>query len=466
MGTDRLRCINYERMRNYRLNRAKAMLEKDGIDVLITWEPWNLRYIAACYVPMGYRWSCQQYAILPRNGTPHLYTYTCASTEALREEMPWLEGKVWAAPQGGKPLAHMAELEPFMKNALNIIAEYGLTGGKVGLDACPNFYLYRDAFVKAGFTVCDPAPTMNYARAIKNEDEVACVRYACRGADAAFSAIQRAIKPGIRECDIQAVGMEVLYDLGGDETMDFVVATGPRTDPLHIDFTDRIVRPGDFVVVDINGNSFQGYKSCYYRTFICGEANEEQKEVYEVARKMMYDGMAALKPGNTTWDVQDAWPNDPAFWGETNRKYLAGRALIHGIGLSTSFPMPFAPGQLPAAFNGQVQDFQLPVGEADVATALHIIDALWHIVRQPDYDRPTVSSLVAAQMHHYDHLFRLQTAQLFRAHRNEFIVRPQFPEHLFRQGIVASAVLAVLSGETRADQQLFLHPSMEASASS
>ncbi|MBR0244554.1 MAG: helix-turn-helix domain-containing protein [Bacteroidaceae bacterium] len=95
---------------------------------------------------------------------------------------------------------------------------------------------------------------------------------------------------------------------------------------------------------------------------------------------------------------------------------------IHGIGLSTSFPMPFAPGQLPAAFNGQVQDFQLPVGEADVATALHIIDALWHIVRQPDYDRPTVSSLVAAQMHHYDRLFRLQTAQLEgQRHREQSI---------------------------------------------
>ena len=95
---------------------------------------------------------------------------------------------------------------------------------------------------------------------------------------------------------------------------------------------------------------------------------------------------------------------------------------IHGIGLSTSFPIPFAPGQLPAAFNGQVQDFQLPVGEADVATALHIIDALWHIVRQPDYDRPTVSSLVAAQMHHYDRLFRLQTAQLEgQRHREQSI---------------------------------------------
>ena len=68
--------------------------------------------------------------------------------------------------------------------------------------------------------------------------------------------------------------------------------------------------------------------------------------------------------------------------------------------------MPFAPGQLPAAFNGQVRDFQLPASEADIATALQIIDTLWHVVHQHDYNRALVSSLVAAQMHHYDSLFR------------------------------------------------------------
>jgi len=74
--------------------------------------------------------------------------------------------------------------------------------------------------------------------------------------------------------------------------------------------------------------------------------------------------------------------------------------------LSPDFPMPFAPGQWPAAFNGQVRDFQLPASEADIATAMQIIETLWHVVHQQDYNRALVSSLVAAQMHHYDSLFR------------------------------------------------------------
>jgi len=78
---------------------------------------------------------------------------------------------------------------------------------------------------------------------------------------------------------------------------------------------------------------------------------------------------------------------------------------IQGIGLFADFPMPFAPENLPTAFNGQVRDFQLPVSEADIVTTRNILDTLWQLVHQKNYHRPTVSSLVAALMHHYDHLF-------------------------------------------------------------
>ena len=85
---------------------------------------------------------------------------------------------------------------------------------------------------------------------------------------------------------------------------------------------------------------------------------------------------------------------------------------LYGIALSPKFPMPFAPKQMPTAFNGQVRDFQLPVSESDLATALQILETMWNVVRQPNYNRMLISSLVAAQMHHYDSLFRSYTDQL------------------------------------------------------
>ena len=87
---------------------------------------------------------------------------------------------------------------------------------------------------------------------------------------------------------------------------------------------------------------------------------------------------------------------------------------IYGLGLFADFPMPFASGQMPLAFNGQVRDFQIKASESDIATARHIIDTTWHVVHQPDYNRQTVSSLVAAMMHHYDGIYR-QHVDLLKA---------------------------------------------------
>ena len=99
---------------------------------------------------------------------------------------------------------------------------------------------------------------------------------------------------------------------------------------------------------------------------------------------------------------------------------------IQGIGLFADFPMPFAQGQFPSAFNGQVHDFQLSVGDADLRTACKILDTLWHLVHQTDYHRPTVSSLVAALMHHYDHLFHQQTNTLAVTRSREQTVFDRF----------------------------------------
>lgn len=92
-------------------------------------------------------------------------------------------------------------------------------------------------------------------------------------------------------------------------------------------------------------------------------------------------------------------------------KHFSDDLEIYGFALSNRFPMPFTDEQMPAALNGHVRDFQLPVSEADISTALHIVRTLWHVVHQPEYNRLLVSNLVAAQMHHYDALYRQYVGQ-------------------------------------------------------
>ena len=99
---------------------------------------------------------------------------------------------------------------------------------------------------------------------------------------------------------------------------------------------------------------------------------------------------------------------------------------LMGIGLFADFPMPFAAGQFPSAFNGQVRDFQLPVSVEDQQTARNILETLWHLVHQKDYHRPTASSLVAALMHHYDRMFHLQADTLAATRSREQTIFDRF----------------------------------------
>ena len=108
-------------------------------------------------------------------------------------------------------------------------------------------------------------------------------------------------------------------------------------------------------------------------------------------------------------------------------KHLSSDLRVFGIGLFSNFPMPFAEGQMPSAFNGQVHNFLLPASEEDIATAQHILDTIWQMVHASnDYHRPTVTALVAAQMHHYNHLFHQQADQLASSRSREQTIFDRF----------------------------------------
>ncbi|MGI6072273.1 MAG: M24 family metallopeptidase [Lachnospiraceae bacterium] len=347
MATDRYLNIDYDRMRKYRLKRAKDALIEAGIDLLITWDAWDVRYISGSYVTIPTRWFEGNYAMLPVNDDPHVYNATSFESGTIREELPWLKGKAYPRSGTNKLTFGLEGIEPLVKQAIGVIEKCGL--GKdaiIGLDGCTSQLLYQEAFAKYGYKVVDAKFPMFKARSIKNPDEIACIRMACDIADAAFADIKQAIRPGVRECELVGIGMNRLFALGCDETMEFVCASGPRTNPMHIDYTDRIIAPGDLVAVDINGASYNGYKTCYYRTFCCGKATEQQKDSFKIARDMLYDGMSGIKAGNTVADVCDKWPKDPGFWGVDNWGDAAGYALAHGIGLSLhEYPM-FRPVQV------------------------------------------------------------------------------------------------------------------------
>jgi len=268
--------VDYPRLRRERVARVRAQMEADGIGAIITWDPDNIRYIASYYVTTPMRASEMQAVFIARNGEPHLIGGGSPSETARR--MPWLAA---VQPSYGMPRlsardSHDALLEAWVDGVARLMAEYGVEKEPLAVDGSTLQGLFFQAFARKGITTIHGRPVMDYARMIKTVDEIELIKISCANAERAHAAIADAIRPGIRECDLVGIGIKELYAEGADHTEDLVCMSGENTNPYGWTFTDRMIRPGDLVYVDVDGASYQGYKTCIYRTFCCGKANGVQ----------------------------------------------------------------------------------------------------------------------------------------------------------------------------------------------
>ena len=78
------------------------------------------------------------------------------------------------------------------------------------------------------------------------------------------------IAPGIRDNEVWAEAVKRIIALGGEHGGG-KLSSGPDTWPKsQSDSSDRIIRPGDVVYADFYNIGYNGYRSCYYRTFTVG----------------------------------------------------------------------------------------------------------------------------------------------------------------------------------------------------
>lgn len=336
--------IDYDRLRDERLQRAKDQINKEGLGAFITWDAANIRYLTSYYVTTPMRAAESQFVIVPRNGDPILFGGSTPSE--INRRMPWLKGKVYPGFGNLKITARGPEdLKPLVSAVAKLLADHGVQNEPLGLDGSTLELFYAEAFKKAGIRTVHAKSTLDEARTIKTRDEIELMRITCANSEKAFADMMEAIRPGIRECDLVSIGIKTLYELGVDHTEDMVCCSGYNTNPFGWSFTDKPLRPGDLIYIDVDGASYQGYLSCVYRTFCCGKATNEQKELYQECRSMLYDAISTVKDGSSTLDIVEKWPDSPNYWGYETWAEVGPYAVGHGLGLSLHEP-PYVRPQL------------------------------------------------------------------------------------------------------------------------
>jgi Xaa-Pro aminopeptidase len=323
--------INMDRLRAYRSGRATAALSASELGAVLLFDFNNIRYVTSTHIGEWARDKMTRYALLTRGGSPHIWDFGSAAkhhrlncpwlrTENIHAGMVGLRGAV--APDAGLFRAAARQIR-------EILRAEGAGDMPLGVDIIEPPMLA--ALEAEGITVRDGQQTMLDAREVKSIDEIILLNTACAMVDGAYQLISEQLKPGIRESELVANVTKYLFDVGSEHVDNINAVSGERCSPHPHVFSDRIIRPGDQAFFDII-QTFVGYKTCYYRTFVVGTASDAQRDAYKRARGWIDASIELMRPGATTDQIAKVWPKAEEF-GFDNEMECFGLQFGHSVGL-------------------------------------------------------------------------------------------------------------------------------------
>lgn len=352
MAVDWEQRVDFDRLRRERLAKLRAELEKSSFGAILSFDFANIRYMTSTHIGTWAIDKLIRFSLLTRNSDPIVWDFGSAAKHHQLYN-PWLndtsaefETDPHAAHHGAKAPTTRAPagisilrgaFHPDAGIAESVAAKIkrelekaGVANEALGVDIVELPVLF--ALQAAGITVVDGQQVFLEARRIKTNDEISLLTQAASMVDAAYESLYEFLRPGVRENEAVGLVSKTLYDLGSEFVEGVNAISGERCSPHPHVFSDRLIRPGDPAFFDIL-HSFNGYRTCYYRTFAVGSASVGQRDAYTRAREYMDRAIALVKPGATTAEIVAVWPTAQDF-GFPDEEAAFALQYGHGVGLS------------------------------------------------------------------------------------------------------------------------------------
>jgi len=203
--------------------------------------------------------------------------------------------------------------------------------GRVGFEANVLPFSYAEELRSAGLDLVPRKGLVESLRAVKDETELDALRRACAITDRMFERLVSEVKfVGRRERDV-AWDIQVLFREEGAEELAFdsIVGSGPTGAMPHARAGDKVIEPGELVVID-TGCRIDGYYSDYTRTLATGEIDGEMREAYDTVLAAQQAGLDAIRAGVRGVDADAA---ARAVIDASSFAGTFGHGLGHGLGL-------------------------------------------------------------------------------------------------------------------------------------
>jgi Xaa-Pro aminopeptidase len=313
--------LDFDKLRKDRLAKANEGLHKHGLGWAIVYSWDSKRYLSSVWNhPYGRHMPFAPVLFIRDAGFPYVWVAKGLDDYQVARDCPWLEGRIIAEKHGGSRANYMlpegVSQDVWKRNAQlikSLLKEHGVENEPGSIDwAGPNLLF---ALQNEGLKVVDGNTWMIEARMIKTEEEVDLMKVGATCNEAGYAAVVENARVGMKENELQGIMAEAIYRSGAEYIEGWVINSGPRTRPRSYNWADKVMRPGEMLVVEACHVTFCGYKVCYDRTFVIGdEPTPLQKEVYGVAVDMNEKVQELLRPGITTHDVARLKPTpEPCF---------------------------------------------------------------------------------------------------------------------------------------------------------
>lgn len=262
-----------------RWRRAQQEAAARGIDAVVLTPGANLRYLTGYDAKALERLTA---LVLPSSGDPVLI-------------VPELERP--AAAAAGVDLEILAWAETDDQYA--VLASQLPGAGRIAVD--DQMWAVRVLALQSALPDADvlaAGELLNALRSRKDDDEIAALRDAGQAIDSVHSRMAEWLRPGRTEREVGADIARAIVD-AGHVSVDFViVASGPNGASPHHEVSDRVIAPGDPVVVDIGGTMPSGYCSDSTRTYVAGgSAPTEFVAAYDVLQSAQRAQRAFARAG-------------------------------------------------------------------------------------------------------------------------------------------------------------------------
>lgn len=330
---------NLERMRQFRLDRTVAEINKRGIAGCLMFDPLNIRYASdSSNMHVWILHNPARACFVGADG--HMVVWDYKRCEHLSSYLPLVREVRTGAGLfyfvAGDRQHDLAR--DFAKQVAGLVEDHG--GGNCGL-AVDKMELHGvDALREAGLSIVSGQEVMEHARLIKGQDEINAMRCAIATCEIAMEAMQAECKPGIAETELWAILHAENIKRGGEWIETRILSSGPRTNPWFQEAGPRKLQSGDLLAFDTDLIGPYGMCCDMSRTWFVGdgEPSQEQRHIYKVAHEHMFANMELLKPGVTFSELTHQCVHLP----EEFRAQRYG-VFMHGVGLCDEFPSIYYP---------------------------------------------------------------------------------------------------------------------------